>query len=312
MKHITEKINTNRNMGAFYVIASAILFGLMPLFTKMAYQYGSNAYSAAFGRFFFGSLILLVMILIKPGVSLRLERNQLLHIFVLSLFYAAMPVLLYESYHYMSSSLATTLHFTYPVMVIVIMTLFFGNKINIRQISCTVLCIIGIALMCNPGDKAYTIGIALAVISGLAYSFYIVFLGKSNLHSVPALALSFWLSLFSAVEIGIAAMLTGKMSFAISWKGWTAEFMLALFCTVFALILFQRGLFLCGEIKASLLSTFEPITSVVVGVIVFNENITLKITLGIAAVLLSTILLVAKKDRSYEGESIKPTAVARK
>ena len=89
-------------------------------------------------------------------------------------------------------------------------------------------------------------------------------------------------------------MLTGKMSFAISWQGWTAELMLALFCTVFALMLFQKGLFLCGEIKTSLLSTFEPITSVVVGVIVFNENITLKITLGIAAVLLSTILLVVK------------------
>ncbi len=88
------------------------------------------------------------------------------------------------------------------------------------------------------------------------------------------------------------------MSFVISWQGWTAEIMLVLFCTVFALILFQRGLFLCGEIKASLLSIFEPITSVVVGIFVFDENITLKITLGIAAVLLSTILLVAKNDRN--------------
>ena len=161
-----------------------------------------------------------------------------------------MPVLLYESYNYMDSSLATTLHFTYPIAVIILVTIFFGNKISKKQIGCTALCIIGIALMCKPGDKAYILGIALSVISGLVYSVYIVLLGKSNLSSVPALTLSFWLCLFSAVEIGVVAALMGKLSFTISRQGWLAEFMLALFSTVFALILFQKGLFLCGEVRA--------------------------------------------------------------
>lgn len=292
MENTTEK-NNKRNWGAFYVIGSAVLFGLMPLFTKTAYQYGSNAYSAAFGRFFFGSLILLAVILIKR-TGLRLKRRQLLRIFELSLLYAAMPVLLYESYNYLNSGLATTLHFTYPVIVIVIMTLFFGNKINIKQIICTVLCAVGMILMCDPGDSAHTVGIVLAVVSGLAYALYIIFLGRSDLDSVPALTLCFWLSLFSAVEIGIAAVIAGKMSFTISPQGWIAEFMLALFCTVFALMMFQKGVFLCGEVKASLLSTFEPITGAVVGVIVFRESITLKTALGIAAILLSAVLLAAK------------------
>ena len=286
-------------MGALYVIASAVLFGLMPLFTKTAYQYGSNAYSAAFGRFFFGSLILLVIILIKR-TRLRLERRQLLRILGLSLLYAAMPVLLYESYNYLNSGLATTLHFTYPVIVIVIMTLFFGNKINLKQMICTALCVAGIVLMCDPGDTAHTVGIVFAVISGLAYALYIIFLGRSDLNSVPALTLCFWLSLFSAVEIGAVALIMGKMSFTISPQGWIAEFMLALFCTVFALMMFQKGLFLCGEVKASLLSTFEPITGAVVGVIVFNESIALKTILGIAAILLSAILLAAKKGSDRE------------
>ena len=299
MVNTTER-NNKQNMGAFYVIASAVLFGLMPLFTKTAYQYGSNAYSAAFGRFFFGSLILLVIILIKPGARLRLERRQLLRIFALSLFYAAMPVLLYESYNYLNSGLATTLHFTYPVIVIIIMTLFFGNKINLKQMICTALCAAGMILMCDPGDSAHTVGIVLAVISGLAYALYIVFLGRSALNSVPALTLCFWLSTFSAVEIGIVAAVTGKMSFTISPRGWIAEFMLALFCTVFALMMFQKGVFLCGEVKASLLSTFEPITSAVVGVIVFNESITLKTALGIVAILLSAILLSAGKKPERE------------
>ncbi|MBR0470675.1 MAG: DMT family transporter, partial [Clostridia bacterium] len=150
--------------------------------------------------------------------------------------------------------------------------------------------------MCKPGDKAYILGIALSVISGLVYSVYIVLLGKSNLSSVPALTLSFWLCLFSAVEIGVVAALMGKLSFTISRQGWLAEFMLALFSTVFALILFQKGLFLCGEVRASLLSTFEPITSVMVGIIAFNEKITLKIILGIVAILLSTIFLVIENN----------------
>ena len=67
---------------------------------------------------------------------------------------------------------------------------------------------------------------------------------------------------------------------------------MALLTTVFALVLFQRGLFLCGEVKASLLSTFEPLTGILIGVVAFREILTPNKILGIIGILMSAVLLV--------------------
>lgn len=72
--------------------------------------------------------------------------------------------------------------------------------------------------------------------------------------------------------------------------------LLALAVNVFAIVLFQKGLGLCGGVKASLLSTFEPLTSVIVGVIIYNEQMTFRTVLGIALILLATAVLVLNKN----------------
>ena len=71
-----------------------------------------------------------------------------------------------------------------------------------------------------------------------------------------------------------------------------AEICLAFFATVIALVLFQKGAFLCGALTASLLSTFEPLTGVIIGLIVFKEEMTWKLGMGIFLILFSTILVV--------------------
>ena len=67
---------------------------------------------------------------------------------------------------------------------------------------------------------------------------------------------------------------------------------LGLFATVLALALFQLCVFPCGDVKASLISTFEPLTGVILGILVFHETRTPRTIAGIALILLSTLLLV--------------------
>ena len=43
---------------------------------------------------------------------------------------------------------------------------------------------------------------------------------------------------------------------------------------------------------ASLLSTFEPLTGVVIGLIIFNEEMTWKLGMGIFLILFSTVMIV--------------------
>ena len=285
-------MNRKSYLGIIYVILSAILFGTMPLLTRIAYTHGSNAYTVAFGRFFFGSIMLGIMCVVLPSCSLKISKAQFPALLKLSVPYALMPVLLYASYTYIDSGMATTLHFTYPVMVLLMMAIFYKARPNTRQIVCAVFCIGGMSLLYTPNGKVHIEGILLSITSGIIYALYIVLLGKSTVKELPSLVLAFWISLLSAAEIGIISLFSGNLVFRLDATGWAAETVLALAATVFALVLFQKGVFLCGEVKASLFSTFEPLTGIVIGIIVFHEGMNTKELIGIIGILASAILLV--------------------
>ena len=290
------EVHMKKQLGSLYVILSAVLFGTMPLLAKVAYAHGSNAYTVAFSRFLLGSAILGLVTVILPGCSVKVSRRQLLEVFKLSVAYALMPIMLYTSYNYIGGGLATTLHFTYPVAVIVIMAVFCKRKPDAKQVVCTVLCLAGLVLLSTPDSHPSAAGIALAVGSGIVYAVYIVLLGKSTARELHPLTLAFWMSLFAAAEIGAAALAAGELQLSLDGTGWAAEVAMALGATVFALVLFQKGLFLCGEVKASLLSTFEPLTGIVIGVIVFHEALTVGEGMGIVLILAAAVLLVLPTD----------------
>ena len=289
-------------LGSLYIILSAILFGTMPLLAKVAYAHGSNAYTVAFSRFLFGSIMLLIVIFMLPGCSARIDKYHMLELLKLSVAYALMPILLYTSYNYIDSGMATTLHFTYPVAVMLIMVIFYKSRLERKQVICAIFCLIGMSLLSSPDSHPSALGILLAVGSGIVYAVYIVLLGRSTAKELHPLTLAFWLALFSAAEIGAVALVSGNLVFSLDEVGWVAEIGMALFTTVFALVLFQRGLFLCGEVKASLLSTFEPLTGILVGVVAFGETLTLNKILGIIGVLLSAVLLVLPLGQRVENK----------
>ena len=66
--------------------------------------------------------------------------------------------------------------------------------------------------------------------------------------------------------------------------------------TVIALALFQIGVFRCGPVRASMLSTLEPITSVLIGIIVLKEKLSVTSVIGIIFVLTSALLLLVKNQ----------------
>lgn len=292
-----------KQAGSLYVILSAALFGMMPLIAKIAYAHGGNAYTVAFGRFLFGAAILGIVVLLLPGHTLKISAKQAAELFKLSLSYAATPILLYSSYNYIDSGAATSLHFTYPVAVMLIMAAFCKKKPGKRQIICAALCVAGLALLFSPENGMSALGMILALASGLVYAVYIVLLGRSSAKGLQPLTLAFWISLFSAAEIGAAAALTKNLTLSFDKTGLFAILAMALFATVFALVLFQVGLFIIGEVKASILSTFEPLTGILIGIIAFDERLSLSSFLGIACILAAVILLVInpKKQTNIEG-----------
>ena len=287
-----SETHKNEWLGAALILAASFLYGIMPLFSIIAYQYGSNANTAAFFRFLFCALICAVIVAVSPKLSFRISKQHMREILPLSFFYAVTPILLFSAYEEIGSGLSTTLHFAYPIMVIVITGIWLRAGFHRMHILCMVLCSAGILCFYTPGGEISGIGMVYAIGSGFTFAMYIVFLGKSHLSGVPIFTVTFWLTALSTVQIGIIGAALGKLTFALPWQAHAGHLALAFFSTVLALALFQRGVFMTGGVKASLLSTFEPLTGVMVGLLVYHEVFTARTAIGIVLILLSTVLLV--------------------
>ena len=203
----------------------------------------------------------------------------------------ATPLLLFSSYQYISSGTATVFHFVYPAMVIALGVVILRRKSSLRQLLCVALCVVGIGLFYDPAQKLDLTGSALALLSGLAYAGYILLLSVFRYKEISGFKLSFFVSSISAVIL-LSICLSGNMlTMPKTVTGWLCALSMAMIVNGGAMVLFQQGTFLIGGERASILSTFEPITGVLVGIMALGEPVGPGMLAGTFLVILASILI---------------------
>lgn len=280
----------NRKLGYLIAVISATLYGFMPLFTKTIYASGANAFTVVFLRLTVGAAVFLIMHFIAEKESLKISKDEFVRLLICSLGYGFTPVLLYTSYLYLDSGLATTLHFVYPVFVVLGSVIFRIEKINARKIICCVLSMAGIVAFYKPGGEISIAGILIALASGVVYAFYSVYLEASGLLKMGPYKLSFWKHLLATGIVSIVALVFRQFAWPGTMTGWSFAVMLGILAAA-ASFLYQQATKHAGAQSTCLLSTFEPLTSLIVGFFVFNEKLEPLNFLGIACILASVVLL---------------------
>lgn len=285
-------------MGFILVILSAVLFGIMPLLAKQIYAMGGDALTLCVHRFLFSVPFLFLIVRRKKNVTFALDRRETKKVLILSLGCAATPLLLFQSYQFISSGMATTIHFVYPILVLLGCVLIYREKMTAVKGICAALCLAGILCFYTPGEPAGLKGVALAFASGITYAFYILYYSRSGLSELDPYKLSFYLSIFSTIFLLLAAVPAGGLVFQLPLEGWLMSVGFAFMVSVVATVFFQMGTRLVGPEKASLLSTFEPLTSVIAGILFFQEKLTLRTGAGIAFILSAVLLLTLWEKKS--------------
>ena len=284
--------------GYTFVIISAIIFGCMPLGAKYIYAEGVNSLSLVFLR---NCLALPVLALLakKQTGSLHIKKADLLKISSLAVMGGcATPILLYSSYHYLASGTATIFHFIYPVLVVLGSILFLREKGNKPVFLCVILCTLGIILFYNPEAGIHFGGSLLAIASGAAYAAYIMLLSIFKNDKISGFKLSFYMSAVGSVILFIVCIVSGQLTLPVTFTGWLISIVFSLMLSVGAVVLFQQGTRYIGGQRAAILSTLEPITSVLVGVLAFSEMITTRTILGTVLVIIASILIAVFDRRS--------------
>lgn len=282
-----------RTKGLLATMISAVFFGFIPLFVKTICAGGGNSVSAAFYRFFL-SVPVLYIYLKAEGISMRVTRTEFAKIALITIFgYGGTAVLLFSSYNFIPSGMSTTIHFMYPVFTILGCMIFFKEKVSPLKLLCVALCFGGILLFYNGESGGSVLGMALSFLSGVTYAFYTIYLEKSGLQKMENLKLIFYMNTVAAAMILVMALLTAQFTLRLTPLAWGTAAFFATATSLIGVLGYQIGVKCIGPQNAAILSTFEPITSVIVGVLVYREAFSARTLLGCLCVL-SAVVIVAK------------------
>lgn len=279
--------------GYIYTALSAIIFGLMPLLTKIIIARGATSLTIPFFRVFYVTIVLFLVLKIKK-IDLHLEKRDLISAILTSIFGSGLTIIiLNESYNYVDTGIATSLHFLYPLFVAILCCFFYGEKIKKKQIISLSFALVGIICFMSKGNGSL-FGYFLAIASGLTYAFYLVKMDKTGLVKMNAFKLSFYLALFTTIEIFTMNLFMQDVVFKMDAIAYGLLLVLALSSSFLATVLLQKGVLLLGSTRASFICLLEPVTSMIVGILWLNEALTFNKGLGGLAIIISLIIFLKK------------------
>lgn len=290
-----------RLQGLLWGILSGASFGLIPLFTLPLKGSGFNIDSILFYRFATASALLGGILLLR-GESFRITWAQAWRLAVLGLCYLASSLFLLWGYEYMAAGVATTVHFLYPVCVVLLMIVFFGEKASLVNIGAVILAILGVALLSSSGTEPTgtgaisTIGIAIVVVSALAYALYIIAIKRMKLGELGGFKLTFYVLIFTAFLFLSKAFLLGDGLAPVTTLDQGVNILLlALIPTVVSNFALVNAISIVGSTTTSILGAMEPMTAMMVGITVFDEPMSMSLVVGAALIIGAVSAIVLRQ-----------------
>lgn len=291
----------NNTKGILNGVIASTSYGMNPLFALPLYAQGIEVNSVLFYRYFFAVIIYFLWLKCVKKISLKIAKCELVPLFFLGIFFSLSSLTLFESFHYIEAGIACTILFIYPVLVALIMAIFFKEKITKTVVSAIFLTSIGIALLYKgkPDSVLSLKGVAIVLASALLYAFYIV--GVKNIKSIKSMnsaKLSFYVMLFGLLVYVVNLKFCTNLQGLTTTTAWLFVIGLAIFPTIISLETIGIAIKLIGSTNTAILGALEPLTAIFFGILFFNESLTLRISIGVILILFGVFLIISGKMTS--------------
>ena len=273
-----------------------ISYGTNPLFALPLYQAGMDPDSVLFFRYLFAIPIIGVMLKVR-GRGFAVRRAELPPLVMLGLLVAVSSLTLFESYNYMDVGIASTLLFVYPVIVALIMTLMFKERLTVQTVVSIGGALVGIALLSiGEGGMALSgTGTALVFGSALSYAIYLVAVNRSSIGAMPTLKVTFYMLTFG-LSLFVVRLCIGDglhVPPLEGWYLWANLIALAVFPTAISFLCTTAAIKHIGSTPTAILGALEPATAVFFGMIVFGQQMLPREWCGFVLIILSVSVVVA-------------------
>lgn len=292
-------------IGTLSGIAAAVCYGTNPLGALKLYEEGMTTNSVLFYRFGLAWLIVALVMLLRSE-RLQVNRKELASLTALGVMFTLSSLTLYLSFHYMEAGVASTLLFVYPVLTAILMALCFKERATLRTWAAIGLSLVGVVLLYWTGESGHLspIGVGLVLTSALTYAIYIIIMNRSGL-AMSSFKINFYVILYCALGMVLYSALSGQpLTLPATGKSWFYVGWLALVPAIMALVLMVYAAKYIGSTPTAILGALEPLTAVLIGIIIFGEAFTLRLAIGIVLILSAVVLIALRQPEEKQQKLI--------
>ncbi|MFM8424939.1 MAG: DMT family transporter [Chloroflexota bacterium] len=286
----------NRLTGIFLIIISAASFGTLAIFGRFAYAEGMDTFTVLLLRFgLSASFMVLMLILRKEPFPRGRVLAQLIGMGGLG--YGLQSFLYMTAIKYASAGLVALLLYLYPFFVAILSMIFLNEKPTRVKAIALLLALVGAALTVGP-VSGQLIGALMAITAALVYSIYII-VGSNVMRHVSAFQSSTVIFASAGAVYGALTFANGA-NFPQTSSGWLVILGIVLLSTVIPVVTFLAGLERVGPTNAAMLSTIEPIVTVLLATWLFGDKLLPIVLVGGFLILIAVVILTRAEMRSKD------------
>lgn len=277
-------------------ILAAVSYGTNPLFALPMYKLGMSVNSVLFYRYFFALIIYGISIKRFKKIDLKLTLKEFLHLFPLAILFASSSVTMFEALKYLDSGVTCTILFVYPIIVALISTIFYKEKLTKTSIFAMLMAMSGIFLL-NGGisGELNPLGVFFILTSAFVYAIYMVLVKNLKpIRHIKYEKLTFYVMLFGLTVFIFNLKFCTELQPINDWRVFACAIALAIFPTIISIETINVAIRLIGSTTTAILGALDPLTAVFFGVVVFNEVLTSNRIFGIILVLLGAMLIILR------------------
>jgi drug/metabolite transporter (DMT)-like permease len=282
-----ERIAARKGDG--WILLSAACFSTIPIFATYGHAAGVKTLPMLAWRFLLAIAALWIFLALTRRLT-PLPAGRVIGFLGMGLLYVVMTSLYFEALRFTAVSTLTLLFYTYPAFVTLLAAIFLREPLTRIKVMALLLALSGCLIVLRPREVGDWRGALLALTASFLYSGYML-VGTRLSRGVDPFLTTAWVMSATAAAFVAAAMARGEMGEVRGGAAWWVILGLALVATVLADGSFFAGLPHTGASRAAILSTVEPLCTLILSALLLGEVIPPVRFLGGALILGSVILI---------------------
>ena len=283
--------------GYLFAAIAAASYGTNPIFAIPLYREGISVTSVLFMRYAMAVAIMFFATMIKSPKAFVIKPKYIGLLAFMGILMVLSSIALFESYKYLSAGIASTLLFFYPVMVAVIMAIFYKERLTKKSWACLITAFLGVVILSKNDDGGFIslLGLTLVMLSSLSYAIYLVYINRGPMKKINTSTITFYVILGGFLVMIPYCLLDGGLMLPKTTPAWINAIGLGFFPTVISLIFTSRAIALIGSTETAIFGALEPLTAVILGILILGETLTITPAIGMILIFVSVTVLMMKK-----------------